>query len=466
MFGINLQEAYENAVDFVTDTADAVADTVGDVVESVGDTVEDITGQVIDTAGEVADTIEDIGTEVGARVAEVAQTATETVNEVSTGVIAAVTGFISAMSGPIAEVGNSLSQAVGHAADGIADAFTLAVDGLGDIFINSTSKLLQGDVIGAAESVITGVDKVALRSGQRLVNGMIDSGEELLKAPTHLLPDPAGSFVRDEVIARTVDIGRTLFNVPSQLARNGFRTMTEVPLEIAKGAVKAVGHLLQGEFADAGSAFGMGFVNAGMRLVGDVVDGAMIGLQGAADIIGTALFLHEPSRPLTDDEKALLQERYGDTVDVDSMRVHDGNFTTEYLDMAAHAVGNNIYIPSDRNGDDELLVHETAHVWQSQNGGNDYIHKALLAQGVAEVTTGDRNNAYDWRQSISEGKTFGELNPEEQAELMEDVQAARVSDADGDGELSQGDFTPPLSDAEWIIVQAAIADVEAGDNAP
>lgn len=466
MFGINLQEAFNDAVDFVTDTAEAVADTVGDVVESVGDTVEDITGQVIDTAEDVVETIEDIGTEVGAVVADVTTAAAESIEEASTGVIAAVTGFFTAISVPLAQAGQSLNNAVSQAADGIADAFTLTVDGLADIFINSTSKLLQGDLIGAAESVITGVDKVGFRAGQRLFNGLINSGEELLKAPTYLLPDPVGSFVRDEVVARTVDIGRTLFNVPTQMSRNAFRTMTETPLEIVKGGVKAVGHLLQGEFSDAGKAFGMGFVNAGTRLVGDVVDNAMIGLQGAGDIIGTALFLHEPSRPLTADEKALLQEHYGDSVDVDSIRVHDGNITTEYLGMAAHAVGNDIYIPSDRNGDDELLVHETTHVWQSQNGGNDYIHKALLAQGVAVVTTGDRNNAYNWRQSVSQGTSFGDLNPEEQAELIEEVEAARENDADGDGELSQGDFSPALSDAEWLIVQAAIADVQAGDNAP
>ena len=43
MFGFNLNEAFQQAADFVSDTADAVGDAVQDVV---GEHVEELTGQV------------------------------------------------------------------------------------------------------------------------------------------------------------------------------------------------------------------------------------------------------------------------------------------------------------------------------------------------------------------------------------------------------------------------------------
>ncbi len=468
MFNINLNEAFQQAADFVGDVADDVMDGVQDAAEAVSDGAEAVVGQVIDGVEDAVETVEQIGTEVGTAVVGAAEAAAETAEEIGTSVVnnvaSAVTSFLAAAAQPLRNAGESLAKAAYEAVDGVVDGVGMFVDGLGDIFLGTAGKLLEGDLIGAGETLIKGVDKVAFRSGQRLVNGLINATEDVFKAPTHLLPDPVGSFLRDQVVARTADIGRTLYNVPAQLSRNAFRTMTEAPFEVVKGSVRAVEHLLNGEFGDAAADFGMGFVNAGSRVVGDVVDGLMIGLQGAANVVGTALFLHEPSRPLTDEEKALLREHYGDSLDVDSIRVHEDNITTK-LGMAAHAVGNDIYIDSSDSGSNTpLLVHEAAHVWQSQNGGNDYIHKALLAMGIAVVETGSRNGAYNWRQAVNDGKTFDEMNPEEQASLIESVEVARNNDTNG--VLERSDFSPELTEEQWEAVQAALEDYENGDNAP
>ena len=44
-----------------------------------------------------------------------------------------------------------------------------------------------------------------------------------------------------------------------------------------------------------------------------------------------------------------------------------------------------------------------------------------FAMAVATIETGSRNGAYDWREGIAEGKSFKELNPEQQAQLIQDT---------------------------------------------
>jgi hypothetical protein len=138
--------------------------------------------------------------------------------------------------------------------------------------------------------------------------------------------------------------------------------------------------------------------------------------------------------------------------------------------MAAHVVGNTVYMPaSDFNADGTLnaggrdtLMHEMGHVWQNQNGGGDYIHKALLAQAIAAMTGGSRNGAYDWREAVAAGTPFEELNPEEQAEVGHDIGAA----LQGDGAVTAGDWRPPLSTSELEFVLDAWGKLRRGEGAP
>jgi hypothetical protein len=62
------------------------------------------------------------------------------------------------------------------------------------------------------------------------------------------------------------------------------------------------------------------------------------------------------------------------------------------------------------------------HVWQFQNGGTDYMREALNGQWFGEE--------YDWEWGVRDGSSFGELNPEQQAELMKAIYDAKFDDAD------------------------------------
>jgi hypothetical protein len=67
----------------------------------------------------------------------------------------------------------------------------------------------------------------------------------------------------------------------------------------------------------------------------------------------------------------------------------------------------------------QTLIHELTHVWQSQHGGLSYIPDALLSQLWSAVTTGDRDNAYEFREALDAGKPFYQWNPEQQAYFVE-----------------------------------------------
>ena len=195
------------------------------------------------------------------------------------------------------------------------------------------------------------------------------------------------------------------------------------------------------------------------QILGGAVDVTMRAVASAASAIGTLIGLEPPSRPLTDEEKAWFREVYGDTLDLDVIRVKQGGLVTL---GASKCVGNTVYLADDcfdsngnlNNRGINTLAHEVAHVWQNQNGGGDYIHKALASQAWAAITGGSRNGAYNWREGMNEGLHFTELNPEQQATLVEEITMA----------MRNGTFLEKnYSAKEWAYMQAGLVNVRAGN---
>lgn len=220
----------------------------------------------------------------------------------------------------------------------------------------------------------------------------------------------------------------TAFEITRDIARSAFET----PLAFVGGTENAIKLLFRGDFGDAAKAFGGGVLNTMSRPIGAAVDIITRSLQAGASIFSP------PSKPLDDTSKAFLRQLYGDSIDLDEVRIKRGDVSLK-ANLAAHVVGNTIYLPEhtgcppvpvfQSNGDFtqeglELLVHEAGHIWQNQNTGGDYIHKALFAGLSAVVLTDNRNNAYPWRPAVQTDKPVAELNPEQFAEMMEDVAEA------------------------------------------
>ncbi|NTX01108.1 MULTISPECIES: DUF4157 domain-containing protein [Myxococcus] len=126
---------------------------------------------------------------------------------------------------------------------------------------------------------------------------------------------------------------------------------------------------------------------------------------------------------LTDAQKKDLKGVFGDSVDLDKVSVVNGpaalfDNLTRYT--PAFTVGNKILVnPTKQDGSSnfppskDLLTHEATHVWQYQNHGADYAAKALVAQSAGQ--------GYNWEEGIKSGKKWGDLNPEQQGELIQDA---------------------------------------------
>lgn len=135
--------------------------------------------------------------------------------------------------------------------------------------------------------------------------------------------------------------------------------------------------------------------------------------------------LEEVGRELGGAEKAILRRIFGTSVDYDEIRIKEGyaglasagddNGFTLINNKRALTHGSTIYLKyadTTTNEGMSTLVHETTHVWQHQNGGDDYMIRALHSQIFGE--------GYEFADAITkQNKTWMTLNAEQQAHLIE-----------------------------------------------
>jgi hypothetical protein len=176
-------------------------------------------------------------------------------------------------------------------------------------------------------------------------------------------------------------------------------------------------------------------------------------LLGGANTIGALerLFdLEAPGRALKNSEIGELQRVFIDSINYQSVTLKVGNSHLLTLPHRAFVLANTIYIP-EIDFPLDLLVHEMTHVWQHQHGGVQYISKALWAQFFGQ--------GYDFPLGIAQGREWAELNPEQQAELIQ--QAYRA----GYFHLGEQQFIYQAQDYSEYL-QRAVRYLRAGQGAP
>jgi hypothetical protein len=137
------------------------------------------------------------------------------------------------------------------------------------------------------------------------------------------------------------------------------------------------------------------------------------------------------SRGLTSKERSLAKSVYQDSIDYDEVAIEAGSIGSA---GSTRTGGNTIYMLDNEFADNtseltadglNTLIHELGHVWQYQHGGVAYIPDALGSQFKAWLETGDRNNAYKWRDAVKQHLNWEDWNAEQQAEAMEDYFKAK-----------------------------------------
>ena len=228
--------------------------------------------------------------------------------------------------------------------------------------------------------------------------------------------------------------------------------------------VKGVGHNLFEGASTIGGAFdklfkgdfGGFFKDLGSGLlktfVQTPVDATLLMGGRAISAIQTLIGVEPVGRKLSEDEITELRKVYGDSIDYSQVRIKEGNAGLFSLSGRAFTHGNTIYIPPDNMPmSKDLLVHEMGHVWQHQTGGTDYMSEALAGQYAGD--------GYDFEKGIQEGKSWSELNPEQQAELLQQAYKSGFFDSPGRRFTYNGtDYTDYLNEA--------LRQVRAGQGAP
>ncbi|WP_208721230.1 hypothetical protein [Corallococcus aberystwythensis] len=243
-------------------------------------------------------------------------------------------------------------------------------------------------------------------------------------------------------------------------AGDGIRSMVTGTVSTVVGAFRnigegagtffgGIGKLFQGKFGEGFKQMGLGLLKTFVQTPMD----ALLMMGGRAlSSIQTLIGVEPPARKLSDSEISTLKSVYGDSIDYSQMRIKEGNSGLFSTTGRAFTHGNTIYIPPENMPlTPDLLVHESAHVWQHQNGGTDYMSEALVAQHIGD--------GYDFEKGLDAGKSWSQLNPEQQAEFLQQAQlAGYFANPSGGFEFNGKDYTAQIN--------AAIAQVRAGEGAP
>lgn len=177
---------------------------------------------------------------------------------------------------------------------------------------------------------------------------------------------------------------------------------------------------------------------------------------------GNFLLASSFERNLNDDEIKYIVRTFDRSIDYSKIRITRGNILSA---GSSKTIGNTIHLADiwgsaifqqDGTSLTEqgliLLVHEVTHVWQWQNGGFAYAPDALIAMLSAWLTTGDRDNAYSWREADRKGQPWASWNPEQQAQTVEDYnRAIQIFASDPRGERGRVAIETTLVLTKYMI---------------
>ncbi|HEX8705951.1 MAG TPA: DUF4157 domain-containing protein, partial [Myxococcaceae bacterium] len=124
------------------------------------------------------------------------------------------------------------------------------------------------------------------------------------------------------------------------------------------------------------------------------------------------------TRPLRTSEVELLKKVFGPGLKYPVVRLTRMSALVATLNGSrAFTLSNTIHLPAKAYNAmaqyPSLLVHEMVHVWQYQREGWSYAPDALWAQ-----VGGD---GYDFAKALRQGKSWKKMNPEQQAQMIQEA---------------------------------------------
>jgi len=442
----SVSDGWDSFSSSVSDGWNSVTSTVSDGWNSVTSTVSDGWNAVTDWAGDTWDSVTETASSAWDNVSSWASDAWDT----TTSAVRTAGDWL--VNGPVGTAVSSFGTGMWNTAttlgstvwDAAVDFGTAAWDGITE----TVDHLSRGEIADAGRAALRGFDRAVLQTPARLFNGAVDAGFEFVDGVSHLMGPLGGPF--REGAGRVLDGARAIGNFGIGTVRDVVRTPVEMAIDLGEGLWDTGEHLVNGRWGDAASTFGSTLGGVALRPLGTGVDIVVRGAAALANAGGTLVGVGSIDRPvselLTPDQLADLEATYDGSLDLDHVYVDQGGLVA--FGGIAKVVGNTVYLPDGyfdssgaltSNGFD-VLQHELGHVWQNQNGGGDYLHNALFSQFTGWVSGGSRSGAYDWRPAVASGTDFGDLNPEQQAEVI-----ATLS------HLTENGGVPDTGDSVWDL---------------
>ena len=328
-----------------------------------------------------------------------------------------------AVKNAVKAVGNAISdgaKAVGGAISDGAKAVGNAVSGAAS-WVSGAAKKAGGAVVDGFKWI-----------GNKTWNGIKWMGEGISKA---------AQWIGPRLLDGLHGLGTGLWDTVKGVGHN--------LLEGASTIGGAFGKLFKGNFGGFFKDLGSGLLKT---FVQTPVDATLLMGGRAISAIQTLIGVEPVGRKLTEDEITELRKVYGESIDYSKVRIKEGDAGLFSVSGRAFTHGDTIYIPKkDLPLTKDLLVHEMGHVWQHQNGGTDYMSEALAGQYVGD--------GYNFEKGIDEGKSWSELNPEQQAELLQQAYKSGFFNSPGQRFTYNGkDYTDYLNEA--------LRQLRAGQGAP
>ena len=149
-------------------------------------------------------------------------------------------------------------------------------------------------------------------------------------------------------------------------------------------------------------------------------------LGRALSAIQEAIGIESKGEPLNGNQRAMLERIFGQSVDWSRVRIKYGFAGAASFSDRPFAHGDVIYAKKQWISD-AALAHEVMHVWQFQNGGPGYMTESIAAQ-IAEGA-----EAYRYADDVAAAVPWGELEPEQQGQFIQDAVASGYFEQSGRG---------------------------------
>lgn len=370
------------------------------------------------------------------------------------------------------DAGKAVGDVVEKGTGAVGDAVEGGADAVGDVGKGgfNAAKYLASEGWHAAEKAASASANAIVHVGREGFELGRDAGDSLAKgtfkgaswavnlveAGRRKVGEWGADVVGRAFGRRAGDVFLSLYDHGTGWSVGAAQNLVEGADTVRQGATK----LARGDFKGAARDLGEG---AFKIVVQTPVDAIISTGAGAVETVQSILGIDPPSRGLTDAEVAELRKIFGDSVDYSQVRIKegDGGFFGGggllTLGGRPRSVMGTIYIPSgyvetkvekrldraiaginDERGKDgqpplseaeeqaergkryaeterqvrmALLAHEMTHVWQYQNGGDDYAGEAIWAQVARGGYDLDKVAGLGWHR----------LSPEQQGALLEEA---------------------------------------------